>query len=81
MRKSFFKDKYLQSLQKLLVGFVKDIVQLVIGEVFYVYILKENLCLDSKFEDLNHIKRDSDSFRNRWETLRYFFTKKLICDT
>lgn len=27
--------------------------------------------LDSKFEDLDHIKRNSDSFRNRWETFKY----------
>lgn len=52
----------------------------IIGEVFYVCILK-NVWLDSKFEGTDHIKRNSDSFRNRWETLKYFCTKKLICGT
>lgn len=35
----------------------------------YVF-LKKNLCLDSKFEDTSLIKRNSDSFRNRYETLK-----------
>ena len=45
-------------------GFVKDIVQLE-GKYFRYVLSKKNLCLDSKFENIGLLKKNSDSFRNR----------------
>ena len=53
----------------------------VVGEVQYVCILKKNVCVGSKFEDISLTKWNSDCYRNKWETFRYSCccTKKLIC--
>lgn len=50
-------------------GFVKDLVQLE-GKYFIYVLSKKNLCLDSKFENIGLLKKNSDRFRNRWETLK-----------
>lgn len=50
-------------------GFDKDIVQLE-GKYFIYVLVKKNFCLDSKFENTDLLKKNSDSFRNRWETLK-----------
>lgn len=82
MKKSCFKDKCLQSLLNFLMGICQGY-SAVIGKVFYVSVLKEKFMLGSRFEDLNLIKRNSDSFRNRWEPFKYPYccTKKLVCGT